>query len=117
MFELRWVIKDNHERKNLQYRQSVKRREYSGIGPHPETVEIEEMTEWKDVPIFVEKRVIDRQQVNLYLKALLGKDELVEKWWLSKNKKFDMRTPEEVFNESNHGKECVINYVLAHCYG
>jgi len=33
------------------------------------------------------------------LMALLGKESLVEKWWVSKNKAFDMKTPLEMYAE------------------
>lgn len=31
--------------------------------------------------------------------ALLGKESLVERWWISKNKAFDMKTPLEMYAE------------------
>jgi hypothetical protein len=33
------------------------------------------------------------------LMALLGKEALVERWWVSKNKAFDMKTPLEMYAE------------------
>jgi hypothetical protein len=33
------------------------------------------------------------------LMALLGKESLVERWWVSKNKAFDMKTPLEMYAE------------------
>jgi hypothetical protein len=34
------------------------------------------------------------------LMALLGKEALVERWWVSKNKAFDMKTPLEMYAEN-----------------
>ena len=50
---------------------------------------------WEDHTKFVEKRNKSyRHLCDATLRALLGKEELVEKWWSSYNKAFD-RTPEE----------------------
>ncbi|NDB15145.1 MAG: DUF2384 domain-containing protein, partial [Betaproteobacteria bacterium] len=37
---------------------------------------------------------------NQILKALLGDDELVKKWWISPNRAFDEQTPEDLWNTS-----------------
>ena len=37
------------------------------------------------------------KQCNQILRALLGSDELVERWWLTKNRAFDYKTPQEVY--------------------
>jgi hypothetical protein len=34
------------------------------------------------------------------LMTLLGKETLVERWWVSKNKAFDMKTPLEMYAEN-----------------
>jgi hypothetical protein len=34
------------------------------------------------------------------LMSLLGKEVLVERWWVSKNKAFDMKTPLEMYAEN-----------------
>ena len=34
------------------------------------------------------------------LMSLLGKESLVERWWVSKNKAFDMKTPLEMYAEN-----------------
>jgi len=36
------------------------------------------------------------------LMSLLGKESLVEKWWVSKNKAFDMKTPLEMYAEDSN---------------
>jgi hypothetical protein len=47
------------------------------------------------------------------LMALLGKESLVEKWWVSKNKAFDMKTPLEMYAEdSNRVDQYIKNQFL-----
>lgn len=48
------------------------------------------------------------------LTALLGSQELVERWWVGPNKAFDMRHPIDVFEEDPHR---VYNYLMDHCRG
>jgi hypothetical protein len=40
-----------------------------------------------------------KEKYNKLLMPLLGKESLVERWWVSKNKAFDMKTPLEMFAE------------------
>jgi hypothetical protein len=40
-----------------------------------------------------------KQKYNKLLMPLLGKEALVERWWVSKNKAFDMKTPLEMYAE------------------
>ena len=40
-----------------------------------------------------------KEKYDKLLMALLGKEALVEKWWVSKNKAFDMKTPLEMYAE------------------
>jgi hypothetical protein len=58
------------------------------------------------------KQVITKENCDLFLKALLGKDELIEKWWTGKNLGFDSQTPREVFDSGEEGKERVYEYIL-----
>jgi hypothetical protein len=51
----------------------------------------------------------DKDRLNNLLKALLGSDELVAKWWDSPNKAFREFTPQEMFDEA---PSIVINYIL-----
>lgn len=51
---------------------------------------------------------------NRILHALLGSDELVQKWWESPNKAFDDITPSEMWNRD---KDRVKNYLLAQLNG
>jgi hypothetical protein len=45
---------------------------------------------------------------NKMLLSLLGSETLIELWWLSPNKAFDGRTPENVFKEDPNS---VIEYI------
>jgi len=51
------------------------------------------------------------------LKALLGSDVFVEKWWQSPNLYFNMKTPFEVFVQGADGRQSVYNYLSEHCNG
>ena len=51
---------------------------------------------------------------NRILYALLGSNELVQKWWASPNKAFDDITPSEMWNRD---KNRVKNYLLAQLNG
>jgi hypothetical protein len=55
-----------------------------------------------------------KNKLDSILFAMLGNNELVEKWWDSPNKAFDMITPKEML-DLNH--ECVVNYILNHAFG
>lgn len=48
---------------------------------------------------------------NQILKALLGNDELVSRWWSSPNKAFDMQLPDEMWHTKS-GRIKVYNYLL-----
>ena len=51
---------------------------------------------------------------NRILHALLGSNELVQKWWSSPNKAFDDMTPNEMWDKD---KDRVKNYLLAQLNG
>ena len=51
------------------------------------------------------------EKANMILKALLGNDELVARWWNSPNKAFDMETPDDLWHTSS-GRNRVYNYLL-----
>jgi hypothetical protein len=55
-----------------------------------------------------------KNRLNIILLSLLGSDELVNKWWSSPNKHWDMRTPEEVFEEDTNS---VIDYLAGQLNG
>jgi uncharacterized protein (DUF2384 family) len=48
---------------------------------------------------------------NQILKALLGSDELVSRWWNSPNRAFDDQTPDDLWH-TNKGRIKVYNYLL-----
>ena len=51
------------------------------------------------------------------LKAMLGSDVMVEKWWQSPNLYFNMKTPFEIFVQDADGRQSVFNYLSEHCNG
>ena len=57
---------------------------------------------------------MDTDKYNRILYALLGSEELVQKWWESPNKAFDEMTPIEMWNRD---KTRVKNYLLAQLSG
>lgn len=50
-----------------------------------------------------------KERLNRLLMALLGSDELVEKWWLSPNRAFGYVTPEVAWDIDSRR---VTNYIL-----
>jgi len=48
---------------------------------------------------------------NQILKALLGSDELVSRWWLSPNRAFDYEIPDDLWH-TNKGRAKVYSYLL-----
>ena len=52
-----------------------------------------------------------KQDLNTCLFAMLGSDELVNKWWESPNLAFENKTPNEVYEEN---EQQVIDYVLSY---
>ncbi len=57
---------------------------------------------------------MDTDKYNRILHALLGSQELVQKWWASPNKAFDEMTPYEMLDRD---KDRVKNYLLAQLSG
>ena len=57
---------------------------------------------------------MDTDKYNRILYALLGSEELVQKWWVSPNKAFDEMTPIEMWNRD---KDRVKKYLLAQLSG
>ncbi len=52
-----------------------------------------------------------KEKLDVILFSMLGSKELVEKWWVSPNKAFDMHTPLTLMEDKKHE---VIDYVLGH---
>ena len=51
------------------------------------------------------------EKANSILRALLGSDELVARWWASPNRAFDMETPDDLWH-TNSGRNRVYSYLL-----
>ena len=51
------------------------------------------------------------EKAHLILKALLGTDEMVAKWWVSPNKAFDMELPDDLWCTPK-GQNKVYSYLL-----
>lgn len=58
-----------------------------------------------------------KPELNRYLFALLGRAELIDQWWYSPNKAFDMKTPDQVYQTGKEGRDTVANYILGMCDG
>jgi hypothetical protein len=59
---------------------------------------------------------IIKKDVNRYLLMLLGRYELIERWWTSPNKAFQNRTPDAVYQTGPKGRVEVYSYV-SRCAG
>lgn len=51
------------------------------------------------------------EKANMILRALLGSDELVERWWASSNRAFDGEIPDDLWHTSE-GRNRVYSYLL-----
>ena len=51
------------------------------------------------------------KKLNEILLGLVGSQELVERWWASPNKAFDMEIPDDLYHSDK--KAVVIRYILA----
>ena len=54
--------------------------------------------------------LVNNHIMNAMLFAMLGSDELVERWWETPNKAFDMKCPKDVDEQKVH------QYLGAHCF-
>jgi hypothetical protein len=54
-----------------------------------------------------------KETLNVALKAMIGRDDLVEAWWTSENRYFSSQTPNDVWITGLDGEKKVINYVLS----
>ena len=52
-----------------------------------------------------------KRKLNVCLFAMLGSDDLVNRWWESPNLAFENKTPNEVYEEN---EQQVIDYVLSY---
>ncbi len=58
------------------------------------------------------ENVIIKSDINRYLYAMIGSPQLVDGWWDSPNKAFDLKTPDEVYQTGAEGRKRVYEYVL-----
>jgi hypothetical protein len=59
------------------------------------------------------KEPIIKSDINRYLQSMLGRAELVDGWWDSPNKAFNMKTPNEVYQTGEEGRKRVYEYVIS----
>jgi hypothetical protein len=52
-----------------------------------------------------------KRKLNIMLFAMLGSDDLVNKWWESPNLAFESKTPNQMYEED---EQQVIDYVLSY---
>ncbi len=52
-----------------------------------------------------------KRKLNIMLFAMLGSDDLVNKWWESPNLAFENKTPNQMYEED---EQQVIDYVLSY---
>lgn len=57
-----------------------------------------------------------RKDVNDVLLALLGSEELVQRWWISDNAAFGFVPPQAIWDQDDVSKEEVAAYVFTHGY-
>lgn len=57
---------------------------------------------------------ITKSELNKHLFALVGSDQLVAQWWMTPNRAWQGREPEEIWARD---PEEVIRYVMRFCYG
>jgi len=65
-----------------------------------------------EIPNMEDKIVIVKVVINRYLQAMLGRPDLVDAWWDSKNKAFDGKTPNELYLSGAEGRNRVYHYVI-----
>jgi hypothetical protein len=54
-----------------------------------------------------------RQEVNAILLALLGSEELVQRWWIGDNVAFRLQPPQKIWDSGYDGQREVAEYVFA----
>lgn len=58
-----------------------------------------------------------KTECDAMLMGLLGRQELVDRWWNGPNLQFDLRHPIDVFNSGSDGRQSVYSYLGEHCFG
>ena len=67
--------------------------------------------------MYMESNVLIKIDIDKMLYALLGSDELVERWWHGANHYFGLKTPYEVYQTNEAGRKVVLDYVQNAAYG
>lgn len=57
------------------------------------------------------KPVVVKRTLDRILLGLLGRQELVDQWWVGANKAFDNKTPLEVYQSTEENRQKVIDYI------
>jgi hypothetical protein len=57
----------------------------------------------------IQQKIWAKNKSNQILKAVIGSDELVDRWWVSPNLAFDSKTPQEVWDTDDW--ITVLNYI------
>jgi hypothetical protein len=65
----------------------------------------------------MESHLLLKMDIDKMLYALLGSNELVERWWTGPNHFFGLKTPYEVFEKNEAGRQAVLKYVENAAYG
>lgn len=63
------------------------------------------------------EHIITKIEINRYLQAMLGRADLIDRWWHSSNKAFDNKTPNAVYLADEEGRKRVYQYVLGSADG
>lgn len=58
------------------------------------------------------KPVVVKRTLDRILLGLLGRQELVDQWWVGANKAFDNKTPLEVYQSTEENRQKVVDYVM-----
>lgn len=58
------------------------------------------------------KPVVVKRTLDRILFGLLGRQELVDQWWVGANKAFDNKTPLEVYQSTEENRQKVVDYVM-----
>ena len=57
------------------------------------------------------------KEINNALYSMLGSLEYVQRWWLSPNLAFQLRCPQEVWDNGEEGANQIESYVMGHLGG
>lgn len=58
--------------------------------------------------------MLSKEQLDQHLFALVGSDQLVQQWWMTPNRNWQGREPQEIWARN---PDEVVTYVMKFCYG